>query len=179
MKTTKLAAAGDSGDQEAKKFQKRSANIDEDTIRRVISVLDNWTKPKLTWDALTDELSLSGLPDYTRQALERQPLIKSAYSSMKISLRAENGGMRSTTRARDSDLCSKIRSLERKIQRLEKENSNLLERFLRWLHNANNSGLSIEQLELPLPEIERGLPLSKGTPMAVTIKKSGKTLGNR
>jgi hypothetical protein len=160
--------------QQSKKIQRRSANIDEDMVKRVVSILENWDKPKLTWDSLTEELSRNAMPEYTRQALERQPFIKSAYASMKKVLRAESFNTRTPSRSTSSDHFLKIRALERKIERVEIENANLVERFLRWLHNANNFGLSVEQLERPLPTINRGgTPLNQGN-RSTGIKKRGK-----
>lgn len=141
---------------EAKKPIRRSANLSEKIVAEIVELLDSWTNPKLTWTLLQSALKDSAMPEYTRQALERQPRIKSAYLSMKGILRREDmAGRRQASLSRPRD-DSHIRALNAKIARLEQENSNLQERFLCWLNNAVDFGMTVEMLENPLPRIERG-----------------------
>ena len=44
----------------------------------------------------------------------------------------------------------KIDALESKLERLEKENSKLLEQFVVWQYNSHKYGLSIDKLNEPL-----------------------------
>lgn len=139
-----------------KRPARRSTNLSEKIITQIVELLDNWNKPKLTWELLVLALKDSAMPEYTRQALERQPRIKSAYLSMKGILRREDLAVRRPASLSKPTDDSRIRSLKAKIARLEQENTNLKERFLCWLNNAVDFGMTVEMLENPLPRIERG-----------------------
>ncbi|WP_171523897.1 hypothetical protein [Acinetobacter baumannii] len=49
----------------------------------------------------------------------------------------------------------RIRELERRVERLTLENNQLLEQFVRWAHNATRRGLSLADLDKPLPIVEK------------------------
>ncbi|MNP77502.1 hypothetical protein D3C76_1749450 [compost metagenome] len=49
---------------------------------------------------------------------------------------------------------SRNRELEERVQRLTRENTRLLEQFVRWAHNASRRGMSLEELERPLPYVK-------------------------
>ena len=47
----------------------------------------------------------------------------------------------------------KIANLEAKIEVLKRENANLLDRFRCWQHNARIKGVTFEELDRPLPNL--------------------------
>jgi hypothetical protein len=49
----------------------------------------------------------------------------------------------------------RVLSLEATVTRLTAENRFLVEKFMRWLYNATAAGMSTDQLDLPLPDIDR------------------------
>ena len=49
---------------------------------------------------------------------------------------------------------SRQRELEARVERLTRENNRLLEQFVRWAHNASRRGMSLEDLDRPLPYVK-------------------------
>jgi hypothetical protein len=49
----------------------------------------------------------------------------------------------------------RIGRLESENERLKVENSNLLERFVRWQYNAYKHGVTKDKLDADLPKIDR------------------------
>jgi hypothetical protein len=45
--------------------------------------------------------------------------------------------------------------LEAKLERLERENAHLMEKFVRWAYNAHQKGLTEQYLDTPLGIIDR------------------------
>ena len=142
----------------------RPANLNDGIVFRIVEVIDNWAKPRLTWGLLVSTIQEVGLPGYTRQTLEKNIRIKNAYLSMKSNLRGEGPStLRSKSKA---GLAQNVTGLKSTISRLELENNILKERFLCWLSNAIDFGMTVEMLEQPLPRIQRGQtdckPLANG-----------------
>ncbi len=133
----------------------RAKNIDADIVRSAVQIIDSWATNKLTWELLIEALSASGLPTYTRQALDRQPRIKSAYGVRVETLRAQRSKLGGEPKAIVDIRDARVLSLEATVKRLTKENDFLLEKFMRWLYNATAAGLSPEELDRPLPDIDR------------------------
>lgn len=116
----------------------------------MLSVLDGWTG-KLTWELLIDEVAARTRQRYTRQALSAHERIQQAFSARKRAL--------SDRPDKDDDALTPeqqvIARLEAQVQRLEAENSNLLERFAVWAYNARTRGLDERFLSQPLPQVRR------------------------
>lgn len=130
-------------------------HLTDTDISNVCELLDDWpTDAKLTWDRLVEAV----LHDYhlttTRQTLQKQSRIKDAYTEVK---KLVSGNSPKVAAARKRHLPSSLKAAadqlekkERTIQRLEAENSRLLEQFHTWLYNATQHGITIEQLNQPL-----------------------------
>lgn len=148
----------------------RAKNMDAAIVKAAVKVIDSWPTNKLTWDLLVDALSASGLPTYTRQALDRQPLIKSAYNIRVKTLREQ----RSSAVEPPSPILNlrdaRVMSLEATVTRLTVQNNFLLEKFHRWLSNATAAGLSTDELDRPLPDVDR----NSRPDTAASSKKGGK-----
>lgn len=133
----------------------RAKNIDAAIVDAAVKLIDSWPTSKLTWDLLIEALGASGLPTYTRQALDRQPLIKSAYNIRVKTLRTQrSSGVEPpppVVNLRDA----RVMSLEATVTRLTVQNGFLLEKFHRWLSNATAAGLSTDELDRPLPDVDR------------------------
>lgn len=122
-------------------------------IEAIVEVVDGWSG-KLTWDRLIEAIQ-PRVGDYTRQALNNHTRIKSAFDQRKKALR---GGIPKSFEDKPVELqkaLQRIERLEAENQRISRENDQLLEQFVRWGYNAANKGMSEDQLNAALPEIDR------------------------
>lgn len=127
-------------------------HINEKDVRVIKGILDGW-QGKLSWDLLVDAYENRTGYRPTRQALSRNDQIKDAFNDRKKSL-TDKGSFRS--RPQSLKLAAdRIERQEATIQRLKNENELLLEKFMVWQYNANKRGVTEDQLNEPLPKIER------------------------
>ncbi|HBO6990725.1 hypothetical protein R5022_21415 [Pseudomonas aeruginosa] len=119
-------------------------------IEKAVRLLDGWAG-KLTWDRYLAMLEVEIGHKYTKAAMLRHPRIKAAWDHAKEHAREEGavGGPRSAVETEKA--LERVHLLERRVERLTRENNSLLEQFVRWSHNAVRSGLTIEDLDRPLP----------------------------
>lgn len=134
----------------AKKKLQRARNVDDKVISEVLSVLDGWTG-KLTWELLIDEVAVRTRQRYTRQALSAHERLQQAFSARKKAL-SDRPDKKDDALTPEQQV---IARLEAQVQRLEAENSNLLERFAVWAYNARTRGLDERFLSQPLPQVRR------------------------
>jgi len=134
----------------------RSRNLRDADILRIVEILDGW-KGKLTWELLVEQITVSLMQKYTRQALHKHVRIAAAYRLTQQRLRSSrpDGGP-----PRSAELQAALDTLGRertKNERLIAENDALLEQFARWVYNARaaNIDLDRERLNRPLPPINR------------------------
>jgi hypothetical protein len=121
-------------------------------IAILVNQIDAW-EGKLGWDALCDVAAplISGRP--TRQTLSSHGQIKAAFGQKKLQLKT---GFVSTKRPPSLNIAEqRIRRLESENERLKAENSNLLERFVKWQYNAYKHGVTKDKLDVELPKIDR------------------------
>ncbi|RSN87034.1 hypothetical protein [Acinetobacter nosocomialis] len=130
-------------------------HLTDQNVQDIVEILDYWSpNEKLTWERLCKaiEVQLELVPAPTRQTLQKFARIKNAYDQGKKSpaalkiLKAKQQKLPASLKIAQV----KIDGLETKIERLEKENSMLLEQFVIWQYNAYKYGISIEQLNEPL-----------------------------
>lgn len=128
--------------------------LSDKDIELICEVIDAWSG-KLTWEKLTATVEVRLGRRYTRQTLCSHKRISSAFKQRK--------GDAATTKPDQGEtpmeikvLLDKIERLTHENQRLSMENEQLLGQFARWLNNAANRGISPEQLNNPLPPIDRG-----------------------
>lgn len=133
--------------------KKRARNISDSDITQIVSILDGWVGP-LNWKALIDAIAHRHHTFYTRQALYMHERIRNAFAVRKRLLKEEPH----SKRHRNSELEKleeiKIR-LEAERARLRSENDNFLLQFARWAKNAHDHGMTEEQLNAPLPPVDR------------------------
>jgi hypothetical protein len=122
------------------------------TIEIAIRLLDGWQK-KLYWDSYLAELESQINHRYTKAAMLRQPRIKSAWDDAKARAFASGESVHKGTALEQSNI--KISKLENTVDRLTRENNQLLEQFVRWAHNAARRGLTPFDLDKPLPALKR------------------------
>lgn len=106
-----------------------------------------------TWSELLSTLSKRGI-NFSRQSLSAKKEIKTALKLRKEAIRSalESLGVPSITK---SQSISQIAKMAKEIEVLRKQNSQLYELMLIWQHNAELHGLTDEQLNKPLPRINR------------------------
>lgn len=124
--------------------------LNDTGIDKAVRLLDGWTG-KLTWDRYLAVLEVEIGHKYTKAAMLRQPRIKSAWDHAKELARDDNGVPASGSAIETQKALERVRLLEGRVERLNRENQALLEQFVRWSHNAVRKGMSLDELEAPLP----------------------------
>ena len=122
------------------------------TIEIAVQLLDGWRK-KLYWDLYLAELESQIHHKYTKAAMLRQPRIKSAWDNAKARTFASGESVHKGTALEQAN--NRILKLESTVDRLTRENHQLLEQFVRWAHNATRRGLTPFDLDKPLPAPQR------------------------
>jgi hypothetical protein len=138
---------------------KRAPNLSAEYVQEIVSILDGWSGP-LSWNLLIDAVYSRLHSKYTRQALHKHQRIKIAFEIRKRNLTAEDKHFRGSLQIQKA--LERISRLEAENQRLQGENDRLLEQFARWAFNAYVRGIPENELNRPLPEIDR-----RPTPMLV------------
>jgi hypothetical protein len=114
-------------------------------IAAIEADLRQWSKPKITWNAVVSRVEALIGRRFSRQALESHPAIYRAYVDTKKRLR---DGL---PPAKRKPLAERIATLQAENRKLRQENEALLERFVTWQTNAESYGLRPDQLNAPLP----------------------------
>ncbi|NNA26926.1 hypothetical protein HBN84_16715 [Pseudomonas lundensis] len=118
----------------------------------IVRAIDSWDG-KLGWEALCDAVEPLIGTRPTRQTLNAHQRIKDAFAHQKARLKS---GFVSTKRPASLSIAEqRIRRLEVENSRLQRENNQLLERFMRWQYNAHKFNVSAEKLDAPLPFVDR------------------------
>jgi hypothetical protein len=52
------------------KQRSRAPNLNDQTIERIVEILDGWSTPKLTWELLIEQILLRHRTAYTRQTTQ-------------------------------------------------------------------------------------------------------------
>lgn len=133
-------------------------HLNEESISKIIKLIELWDDTKISWPALCDSVEINIGTRYTRQCLSKYKLICDAFNIRKINLK-ENAGVDPVYKTKQmQDAVLKIQRLEQKIERLEKQNNDLLVQFNRWLYNATHSTrhpMSVEDLNKALTNNQR------------------------
>jgi predicted RNase H-like nuclease (RuvC/YqgF family) len=120
-------------------------------INQSVLMLDGWSG-KLTWDLYLEALSVDVGHRYTKAAMLRHDRIKDAWGHAKERCRGSDEV--STKPPEIALMDTRNKELEERVKRLTRENNRLLEQFVRWAHNASRRGMSLEDLERPLPYVK-------------------------
>ncbi|MDC8829711.1 hypothetical protein [Alteromonas gilva] len=127
-------------------------HLTDDDIEKIVDILDNWSvETKLTWDRLVDSVQHGLGIETTRQTLSKQKRIKDTFKAVKAIVSGNTKPVDKTLPSSLKIAAQRIEALERKVERLERENHELLEQFHVWLYNADRLKITIEQLNSPLP----------------------------
>ncbi|MDP3307621.1 hypothetical protein [Methylotenera sp.] len=135
--------------------QQRAKNLDDPSIKAIVEILDGWSE-KLTWDLLIEAINFRTHNKYTRQALHKHERIRNAFDLRKAELANGDATIRNVRSPELQKALERIARVEAENRRLESENNQLLEQFVRWSYNAYTRGLDAEFLNQPLPPVNRG-----------------------
>lgn len=133
----------------------RAKNIGDDDIAEIVSILDGWTG-KLGWDQLIDAIKRRNGNCYSRQALDKHERIKQAFVQRKKALSGTDGVARQVSSPELQAALDRIQRLTAENERLTKENTSLLEQYVRWAYNASLFGVGQEKLNNALAPVRRG-----------------------
>ena len=134
--------------------QQRARNLDDAGIKDIVEILDGWSE-KLTWDLFIEAINFRTHNKYTRQALHKHERIKNAFEICKARLADGDVAIRNVRSPELQKALERIARTEAENKRLESENNQLLEQFVRWAYNAYTRGLDSEFLNQPLPPVNR------------------------
>jgi hypothetical protein len=122
-------------------------------IAAVVDILRGWTRDRLTWELLCDEVALVLQSRPARQTLYARTEIRSAYVARKKGLKDDKSSLPQPSSLTVAAL--RISRLEAENAELRNINSSLLEQFVVWQYNAYKFGVSDVQLNEELPTIDR------------------------
>ncbi|RKR70993.1 hypothetical protein [Marinobacter nauticus] len=128
-------------------------HLTQNDVKKIVRMLHEW-RYELTWNLLVDACEEKLGISTTRQSLHRKFEIKETYKQTKERLKVKG---QYYARPNSIDVAHKrIEQLAEKVVALERANEALLERFVRWQYNALSRGLTMEQLDRPLPPQDFG-----------------------
>lgn len=133
----------------------RAKNLRDTDVTKIVEALDGWTG-KLTWELLIDAIEKRLFARYTRQALHKHTRVKEAFVHRKNVLAKEGGRPGKFASSPELQLAlDRIDRFKGENERLQAENTRLLEQFVRWAYNAHTRNLDEAFLNRPLPEVNR------------------------
>lgn len=130
-------------------------HLTDKDISDIVELIDSWHfDVKLTWGKLCEQMKSRLQLTHSRQTIQGYHRIKKAFQSKKNEVK--NGERESLKPpASLSIAANKIAKLEAENLRLKRENAELLSQFVTWQYNAYAHGISINNLNTPLPEKPR------------------------
>jgi type I restriction-modification system DNA methylase subunit len=130
---------------------KKLTRMKPEDVQSILYELDAWEQgergKKLTWDILE---RLSG---FSRQSLWARSEIKNRFESVKETLR--QGIDKNDSNQYRRTLEQRIDSLEKEINQLKQQQNHWLELWARYEYNAKVIGIDTSRLEQPLPSLNR------------------------
>ena len=137
-----------------RKERRRGRNLSDQDIEIIVDILDGWTG-KLTWECLIEAINERLYRRYTRQALHKHDRIHNAFKGRKAALRGKLPIEHRAVTPEMQVLIQENAKLKAKIDRIEQENTRLLDQFVTWVHNGRFGGLELRKLNQPLPPANR------------------------
>jgi|GEM_PF-678017 len=132
--------------------RKRSPNLGNAAVSKIVAVLGNWSG-KLTWELLLARVYKELGATYTRQSLAGHDSIALAFRKRKR-IEPEDGGDFPESPELKAAL-AKIVSLEVEVERLNAVVSGYKEERVRWIYNASIRNLTEPQLNQEIPAVDR------------------------
>lgn len=124
--------------------------LTKERIDIALKLLDSWTG-KLTWSRFLAMLEVDLGHKYTKAALLRHSRFKDSWDKRRWSENPERDEKNNFGNYGLQIALEKIAKLEKTIERLENDNNLFNEKFVVWATNAANKGITIEELNRPIP----------------------------
>ena len=124
--------------------------LTKEGIDIALKLLDSWTG-KLTWPRFLAMLEVDLGHKYTKAALLRHSRFKDSWDKRRWSENPERNEKNNFGNYGLQIALEKIAKLEKTIERLENDNNLFNEKFVVWATNAANKGITIEELNRPIP----------------------------
>lgn len=131
---------------------KRGKKLTPGRIKEIVQIIDNLSG-EISWQKVVESVERTLLIRYTRQALSGHKGIQDAFVAARLKLTLKEAASSAGRRARSDARVERYRADN---HRLEKENARLINQHIIWLYNANLYGLGEEQLNMPIPPVNRG-----------------------
>lgn len=132
--------------------------ISDDVVEKIVNIIKTWkTDKKFGWEPLREAIRASyKWPSvdqvWSRVQLPKYKPIRDAYDDLKEKIRCD-----SSLKSEEDDSSPELKMayaqidmLQSSVDRLEKQNNELLEKFERWAYNAKTKNVSEAQLDAPL-----------------------------
>lgn len=139
--------------------EKRRRSINSVVEKRILTAISTWPPNQpLSWEALLDVLERDLGHRWTRQGLAKRIEIKEAFQAKSRKVRSELAQKRPIA-ARPPETVVRDQYAERLKNELQEAKATIEryhELFITYQYNAMILGLSVERLEAPMPQIDRG-----------------------
>jgi hypothetical protein len=126
-------------------------------LKAIVAIIRDWpVKQKLTWDDIckASESVLDFVP--SRQAFADKPAVINAYKVRKAAITSHRDKLASIPKPKSLTAAAEtIARQQEEIRQLKNEVQAMAEMARRFIHNAVVHGLKREQLNAPLPKVDR------------------------
>lgn len=128
-------------------------HLSKNDVDAIVDIIRGWEGQKLTWPAICEACApvVGKLP--TRQSLSAHDEIVGAYRAKKSALKGQ--GPANPRPASLRVAAARIANVEAELNEIKEQNRRFKEMFTRWQYNAYKRGMTGNQLNEPLPRIDR------------------------
>lgn len=130
----------------------RGKKLTPERVKEIVRIIENLTG-EISWQKVIETVERTLLIRYTRQALAGHNAIQKAFAAARLKWAGERAENPASHRAGND---ARVERYKADVGRLLKENDRLINQHVIWLYNANLHGLSEEQLNMPIPPVNRG-----------------------
>lgn len=122
-------------------------------VQAICNIIHGWDQPKLSWMSVCEAAQsvLGYLP--SRSGLSAHELVTKSFQAKKNGLKEEAPVSRLPNSRQQASAIIAARDAE--IATLKMLLGELEARFIRWQYNVSLRNVTLEQLDAPLPEIDR------------------------
>ena len=134
--------------------------LSDEDVQLIVGLLETWDGP-LTWQLLSKRVALVLGRSFSRQALDSHQEIKATYQARKRRDRIARDSVRQGKVGSEElppDLVAALRRVEAaELRALALQNTvdRYREKFVVWLYNARNMGMTEDQLNAMLPNTDQ------------------------
>lgn len=131
---------------------KRGKKLTPERVKEIVHIIENFGG-EISWQKVVESIERALLIRYTRQALASHKVIQNAFVAAGLKSALARSKTPTGRRARGD---ARVERYKADNDRLLKENDRLINLHIIWLYNATLHGLSEEQLNMPIPPVNRG-----------------------